>query len=165
VNVLIVFYSSGGRTEQLALAAGVGAIQGRASIRLRRLPPGQEIKPDGMTASERVNFERMSRDYTAPRPVDAEWADALILATSPEGALHVGAYLERLPRNAPNSARIAAPLIADAAPRVLLPLYAAAAEAGLIVVPMPAGPLASADEGQAFGRRIVALAKAIKTAA
>ena len=38
INVLIVFYSRRGKSEALALAAGVGAIQARANVRLRRLP-------------------------------------------------------------------------------------------------------------------------------
>ena len=37
VNVVVVFYSRYGATEQLALAAGVGAVQAHANIRLRRL--------------------------------------------------------------------------------------------------------------------------------
>jgi len=37
VNVLVVFYSRYGETERLALAAGLGAIQEEANIRLRRL--------------------------------------------------------------------------------------------------------------------------------
>jgi len=36
-NVLVVFYSRTGVTETQALAVGVGAIQGRANIRLRRI--------------------------------------------------------------------------------------------------------------------------------
>ena len=37
INALVVFYSRHGETERLALAAGVGAVQARANIRLRRL--------------------------------------------------------------------------------------------------------------------------------
>jgi len=42
VNVVVVFYSRTGSTERLALAAAVGAVQGRALIRLRRLPDSAE---------------------------------------------------------------------------------------------------------------------------
>ena len=38
VNIVVTFYSLHGLTEKLALAAAVGAVQGRANIRLRRLP-------------------------------------------------------------------------------------------------------------------------------
>ena len=44
VNVLVIFYSRSGATETLALAAAVGAVQARGSIRLRRLSdPGVVI--------------------------------------------------------------------------------------------------------------------------
>jgi NAD(P)H dehydrogenase (quinone) len=162
VNVVVVFYSIWGETERLALAAGVGAIQAHASIRLRRLPPGSEVQPGSMTHAQRESFERMSRDYTAPRPGDAEWADALIFATSRNGSSHLEAYLQELPTLASLGGRIAAPLAADVGRQVLGPIYAASAAAGLIVMPMPERPLESLEARQAFGRRVVALARAIK---
>jgi len=164
VNVLVVFYSTKGETERLALAAGVGAIQAHGSIRLRRLPPGPEAQPSDMTAGQRENFERMSRDYTPPRPADAEWADALILVTSRDGRSHLDAYVERLPAVASLEGRIAAPLITDAAPEVLRPIYAAAAVAGMIVMPMTGGALESVEARHAFGRQVVTVARALKSA-
>jgi hypothetical protein len=161
VNVLVVFYSTEGETERLALTAGVGAIQGHASIRLRRLPPEPPVQPGEMTASARETFERLSRDYVAPRPVDAEWADALILGTSKNGRTYLEQYLEHLPTIASVAAKIAAPIAVDTASDLLKPIYAAAAAGGLIVVPM-AGPLDSIDARHAFGRHVVALASALK---
>ena len=52
----------------------------------------------------------------------------------------------------------------DAAPQALLPIYAASAAAGLIVVPMPEGQIDTVDGRQAFGRRVVALATALEAA-
>ena len=85
VNVLVVFQSrigsnGVGPTEQLALAAAVGAVQGRANIRLRRLPDS----PDEVTDSE----------YIAPREDDALWADAII-AGMPAGPCRLSAGFER----------------------------------------------------------------------
>jgi multimeric flavodoxin WrbA len=80
VNVLVVFQSSFGSTEQLALAAAVGAVQGRANIRLRRL----RDTPDEVTDTE----------YIAPREADALWADAII-AGMPAGPCRLSAGFER----------------------------------------------------------------------
>ncbi len=72
VNVLVVFHAV---FEQLALAAAVGAVQGRANIRLRRLPDA-----DGEAT---IESERLAREYVAPRETDAAWADAIILSMQP----------------------------------------------------------------------------------
>jgi hypothetical protein len=64
VNVVVVFCSGSESMERLALAAAVGAVQGRANIRLRRLPGAIE-----------------SMEYVAPRDSDAEWADAIMVGT------------------------------------------------------------------------------------
>jgi hypothetical protein len=61
VNVVVVFY--GDSMEPLALAAAVGAVQGRANIRLRRLDPA-------------TGFDM---EYIAPREADAEWGEAILL--------------------------------------------------------------------------------------
>jgi hypothetical protein len=162
VNVLVVFYSTGGDTERLALTAGVGAIQAHANIRLRRLPPGPEVQPAAMAAQQRDNLDRMSRDYVAPRHVDMLWSDVVIFGTPPQGVRDVAAYVEDLPALGSVSGRIAAPIAAGPSPAILRPIYAAAAQAGFIVVPMPAS-LDSIEAQHAFGRQVVALARALKT--
>ena len=74
VNVLVIFYSCCGETEKLALAAAVGAVQARGSIRLRRLSDaGENIAECNETLS------RMRREYVPPTPADAIWADAVIV--------------------------------------------------------------------------------------
>ncbi len=75
--VLVIFYSQCGHTEKLALAAAVGAVQGRASIRLRRLPDIGEVEEC------REALERMQREYIAPGEMDVLGADALLLASPP----------------------------------------------------------------------------------
>src|SRR4030095_4622356 len=73
--VLIIFSCQSGETEKVALTAAVGAIQGRALIRLRRLPD-----PDGAPASEALT--RMRKEYVPPTEKDIAGADAVILASS-----------------------------------------------------------------------------------
>jgi|GEM_PF-2624137 len=71
VNVVVVFCSRGDSAERLALAAAVGAVQGRANIRLRRLPD---------TAGERTPAIVSGwQEYVAPREADGAWMDALLL--------------------------------------------------------------------------------------
>jgi multimeric flavodoxin WrbA len=83
-NVLIVFYSRTGVTETQALAAGVGAVQVRASIRLRRLPDATDEKTISGHAKWVENRDRMKKEYITPAEADAAWADAIILA-APHG--------------------------------------------------------------------------------
>jgi multimeric flavodoxin WrbA len=90
VNVVVVFQSrlvpietgsaEPGLTERLALAAAVGAVQGRANIRLRRLPDGVD--------------EVAGAEYIAPRDSDALWADAII-AGMPAGPCSLSSEFER----------------------------------------------------------------------
>ena len=72
VHILVIFSCETGAVEQLALAAAVGAVQARASIRLRRM-----VDPAG---AHNVHTERMDQDYVAPREADIAWADGLVLA-------------------------------------------------------------------------------------
>jgi len=74
VNVLVVFYSCSGHTEKLALAAAVGAVQARGSIRLRRLSDSCEDRPE-----HREALSRMRSEYVPPAPADVVWADAVIV--------------------------------------------------------------------------------------
>ena len=163
VNVLVVFYSIGGDTERLALTVGVGAIQAHGNIRLRRLSPRAEIQADALTAQQLENRGRMARDYVAPRPADAPWADVVVLAASPDGAADVEAYVEGLPTAGISRGTIAAVLASGQMGRALRPIYAAAATAGLIVVP-PAPSLEATEARHAFGRHVVALARAFRAA-
>ena len=79
MNVLIVFYSRNGVTEKLALAAAVGAVQGRAAIRLRRLPPMPDDQAGDDQPEWHENRRRMELDYVAPKEADAVWANAIIV--------------------------------------------------------------------------------------
>jgi NAD(P)H dehydrogenase (quinone) len=83
-NVLVVFYSRTGVTEMQALAVGVGAIQARANIRLRRLRDAADEKTISAHAKWVENRDRMNKDYISPAETDAIWADVIVIA-APHG--------------------------------------------------------------------------------
>src|ERR1700760_1044834 len=96
VNVVVVFYSRYGETEQLALAAGVGAIQAHANIRMRRLKDLADAETIARDPRWVENLERMNRDYIAPRDVDISWADVLLVASCPDSLRETEKYVEEL---------------------------------------------------------------------
>jgi NAD(P)H dehydrogenase (quinone) len=79
VNVVVVFYSRTGSTERLALAAAVGAVQGRALIRLRRLADSADEAAIESDPEWKRNRARMNKEFVAPREADAIWADAIVM--------------------------------------------------------------------------------------
>ena len=100
INALVVFYSRHGETERLALAAGVGAVQARANIRLRRL---KDLADASTIASDPVwteNLERMLADFIPPREIDADWADVILTASCPASPAEMDEYLKSLQQNA-----------------------------------------------------------------
>jgi hypothetical protein len=162
VNVLVVFYSRLGAAERLALAAGLGAIQSRANIRLRRVSDHDDATIIAATPSRQEHLDRMNRDYVAPRPADPPWADVIVLSTPADSCREVEAYCSSLRSIGSMAGRIAAPLAVGGAEATLRPLYAAAACAGMIVVPAGADdgdPIAAA---RAHGAHVVRMARALK---
>lgn len=82
INVLVVFYSRTGRTEKIGLAAALGAVQARANIRLRWLREATDNESIQADPVWKENHERMEKEYIAPRPIDAEWADVVMIGAS-----------------------------------------------------------------------------------
>jgi len=80
-TVVVVFWSRLGSTERLALAAAVGAVQQRATIRLRWLPEPAEEAAIASVPGWRENRERMLQEYIAPREIDIEGANSMVLLT------------------------------------------------------------------------------------
>ncbi|HXP85947.1 MAG TPA: hypothetical protein VN841_14580 [Bryobacteraceae bacterium] len=78
--MLVTFCSRLGSTERLALAAALGAVQARANIRLRWLRETAEDDAIDRIPGWRENRSRMAREYIAPREIDFQWADALVIA-------------------------------------------------------------------------------------
>jgi hypothetical protein len=96
VNAVVVFYSRYGDTEQLALAAGVGAVQARANIRLRRLKDLADPETIAHDPRWAENLERMNRDYIAPREIDVDWAEVMLVASCPHSLRETEQYVEAL---------------------------------------------------------------------
>jgi hypothetical protein len=82
--VLVTFYSRGGATEKLATAAAVGAVQGRAAIRLRRMPDVDAAATLSAFPVHAEALRRMQKEYVAPREADVLGADVLIVASAPD---------------------------------------------------------------------------------
>lgn len=78
--VLVIFYSRSGATEKLALAAGVGAVEERALIRLRRLPDLNPQRVIDEFPESREALARMHKEYVPPAESDLLAADAIIFA-------------------------------------------------------------------------------------
>jgi hypothetical protein len=70
MNILVIFHAADAEGEQLALSLGLGAVQAKCDIRLRRL--GAEVPEYAIHAG-----------YIAPREQDMDWADGLVLAIAP----------------------------------------------------------------------------------
>ena len=164
VNVLVVFYSRYGATERLALAAGLGAIQERANIRLRRLADRADAATIAGDAAWSEAVARMQRDYVTPRPADPVWADLIVLATPPRSEGEVEAYAASLPSCGPMAGKMAAPLAAGNDTGALREVYASAACAGLIVTPSMIDAGDGAASARLHGRALVRAVRTLKGA-
>jgi NAD(P)H dehydrogenase (quinone) len=156
VNVVVVFYSRTGLTEKTALAAAVGAVEGKANIRLRRIPETAGDEAIATVPGWRENHERMSWEYIAPREADTLWAEGFIVAipewlalSSPE----VNSYLDTL----------AGKILAGKFAAALGPkgLDEALAALGLVVVP-PATGADAVECARLAGVRVADAARAEK---
>jgi NAD(P)H dehydrogenase (quinone) len=162
INALVVFYCRDGKTERLALAAGLGAIQADANIRLRRVADHADMATIERDPAWKENLARMNRDYVAPRPADPVWADVVILATPADSSTELETYVSTLPSLGSMRGKLAAPLAPANADQALKPLYSAAACAGFIVTPAaeaPGDPIAAARE---HGQHITRMARLLK---
>jgi hypothetical protein len=163
VNVLVVFYSRYGETERLALAAGLGAIQERANIRLRRLADRADAAAVAADAAWSSTLARLQRDYVTPRPADPVWADLIILAAPPRSDGEVEAYAASLPSCGPMAGKMAAPLAAGNDAAALREVYASAACAGLVVTPSALDGADAATAARLHGRALVRAVRTLKS--
>jgi NAD(P)H dehydrogenase (quinone) len=166
VNVVVVFYSRTGSTERLALAAAVGAVQGRAFIRLRRLPDAADESTVDTVPGWKENRERMNREYVAPRETDATWADAIIVGM-PAGTETLSAECERyfdslcaLRDQGKFEGKVGSSFTQGAETG---PLYAAMSRAGVIIVPVTPNP-DGLEAARLQGRRVADMARSLRTA-
>lgn len=163
INVLVVFYSRFGKAERLALAAGVGAIQAKANIRLRRVPDLADERTIAADPAWKENWDRMKLDYVAPREADAPWADAIVLVTPSDTSAEIERYLAILHAHGPFPGVLAAPFCPGNRQQTLAPLYAAAAGSGMTVVPQVASTGYAVDIARIYGRRVAEIARTLKT--
>ena len=162
VNVLVVFYSRYGETERLALAAGLGAIQEEALIRLRRLADHADAATIAGDTAWAASLSRMQRDYVTPRPADPVWADLIILATPGRSDGEVEGYAASLPECGPMAGKVAAPLAAANDAGVLGRVYASSACAGLFVAPSAIADGDAIAGARLHGRALVRAVRALR---
>ena len=162
LNVLLVFYSRYGAAEQLALAAGVGALQARSNIRLRRLPDLADARTIEQDPAWRDALARMQRDYVAPRPADPLWADVIVIAVPAEPSGEAEAYLASLAEGDAMRGKTLVPLAVDRSPAALARLTTAGAAAGLTVAPLSIDSGDGLADAREHGRRVAEDARARK---
>jgi NAD(P)H dehydrogenase (quinone) len=177
VNAVITFYSRTGNTERLALAAALGVVNGRGNIRLRRLPETADAKVVAADPAWKENAARFDQEYIAPREVDAQWGECLIIAT-PAGigadAPQMRAFVDWLtPLGAQGklAGKLGLAIPSGSNPTeneaTLASLNAFMLQVGLIVLPLgqptfdPSGVI-SVHYLQALGRRMAEMARALK---
>ena len=78
IIVMVAFYSTRGFTERLSTAVAVGAVQGKAAIRLRRMPDAGHLETMRELPEFEESLERMRKEYVAPTELDVIAADALV---------------------------------------------------------------------------------------
>jgi len=159
LNVLVVFYSRYGDTEKLALAAGVGAIQTKANIRLRRLADLADASTIGADVRWTETLARMNMDYVVPRPADPEWADLVVLAAPSDAPREVEEYCRSLTSMA---GKMAAPLVPAGGTDCYRRICAAASAAGFVLAPANPTDGQDVDGARAYGRRASDAARARK---
>jgi len=166
VNVVVVFYSRTGSTERLALAAAVGAVQGRANIRLRRLPDSADEATIESVPEWKENRARMNREFVAPREADALWADAIVMGT-PAGADVLSTEfkryfdtLEALREQGKLEGKIGAVFTQGSS---TAPLYEAIGGLGLTGVPATTNPNTQ-DAARLQGRAVAEAARSLRAA-
>jgi NAD(P)H dehydrogenase (quinone) len=166
VNVVVVFYSRTGSTERLALAAAVGAVQGRANIRLRRLPDSAGEATIEAVPAWKENRARMNREFVAPRETDALWADAIVMGTPAGGdtlSTEFKRYfetLEVLREQGKLEGKIGAVFTQGSTSD---PLYEAIGGLGLTTVPAITNP-DTRDAARLQGRAVADAARSLRTA-
>ena len=167
MEVLITFYSRCGSTERLAQSAAVGAVQGRATIRFRRLPDiGSLTRPGDSPECQKI-LARMRKEYIGPGEADVLRADAIIFvaptgftAVSPEWTEHLD-LIEELRSAGKLEGKVAAAIQNDSGADTLATLIL---RLGFIVVPTVANA-DSAARALAHGRRLAEVTKALKKTA
>ena len=159
LNAMVVFSSRYGVTEKLALAAGVGAVQARANIRLRRLADLTAPEEIARDAKWSAMQERLQADYIAPREIDADWAHVVIFAapieevSEPVALAEANAYFKTCKDMRGKLAVVLTPS---------RDLLGSAAFAGFTVMPPPRNGFFDTAAVKAFGKQACEMARALQ---
>jgi hypothetical protein len=168
INALVTFSSRTGSTENLALAAALGAVQARAFLRLRWLRETVDDQIVDGISGWRDNRARMAREYIAPREVDFLWADVLMIGmpardakSSPEMNTYL-AGLEGLQSSGKLGGKVATAFTAG--PAGLISLCSAFSGLDLILVPPDLASGNAVECARLHGRRVTEAARDLRQA-
>ena len=162
INALVVFYSRYGAAERLALAAGLGAIQADANIRLRRFADRADAGDDrsGRPVEDEPRSDEQATTWFRGLPIRYGLTDH---PRNASGFLEGAGVVRRVTVIAGIDGRqVAAPLAPGNPDSTLKPIYAASACCGLIVAPcgeLSDDPIATA---RSFGHRVTEMARTLK---
>ncbi len=170
VIVMVAFYSTRGSTERLSTAVAVGAVQGRAGIRLRRMPDRAPQARVHERSEVKESLERMRKEYVTPTESDVIAADALVFGVPEDFALESGewkAYLDLLARLGSEGKLLGKVGLALGSEPGLSAFSHAIAPLGL-ATPGPGSalreevPVDDVEHAIALGRRVVEAARALR---
>ena len=164
INVVIAFYSRYCETEKLALNLGLGVLQARGTPRFRRIADLADPAVIDADEARKNNLRRFKIEYVAPRPGDPKLADVLVLLTPGDETVEVQRFTESLAADGSLAGKIAAPMATRNQAATLAPIYAAIAQTGMMIVPLPPSGDA-ADRARAHGVALVKMARALKASA
>jgi NAD(P)H dehydrogenase (quinone) len=161
LSILVVFHSREGETEALALAAAVGAVQGRALIRLRRL---EDVVDDDSLEVD-PELQRMRKEYIAPSEKDLLTTDGVIFvasgrhgATFPEWT-HLFGILARMRSEGKLEGKVGGAVAATES--TVIAFSTAILNLGFLTAPARTGE--AIDCATAQGRRVATIAHALKS--
>jgi hypothetical protein len=148
-KVLVIFHCRTGATEKLALAAAVGAVQGRAIIRLRRLQDGADAEIIDSSPDHAEELQRMRKEYVPPTEADALWADGIIFGTGLKTCAEYLDLLSRLRSEGKLTGKVGAVVCGE--------IESEMATLGFSAPPLPSG--AGVERAVDLGRNVAAAAR------
>jgi hypothetical protein len=157
-RILVVFSSVDGETEKRALAGGVGAVQARALIRLRRVrDPDEESLRSGSET-----YERMQKEYVPPTLDDVTWADGVIFCPTAGLSRAWADFLDLLGVRMADGGLDGKVAVVASDPGHPLAIAASLLRYGFIVLPPVLAASDPIADSRVQGRRLAMIAGALK---
>ena len=151
------------------MAAAVGAVQARSTIRLRRLPDIIDAGVIEESPECREALARMKKEYVAPAEADVLWADAIVFGSSSRFSASSAEWAEylkllaRLQSGGKLDGKVGSVFMSDPQNRESAPALSSFAatllQLGLVVVP----PGFAGESVTLQGRRTATVAGALRT--